>query len=610
MIETIDHNICTGCKMCKDVCPFDAIVYSNDNRGFWFPKVDEDKCKKCKICINKCPALNEELHLEDRLTRPRVFALWSKDEAIRKDSTSGAVFWEFGKKIIENGGYVIGSIYSNDWKSAHHFVGKNIYDLSSLKGSKYFQSDTEGIYKALKECVDSGNQTMFVGSPCQIAAVKSYLGKDYNNLILMDFICRGINSPLPFKKFIECLEEKYDSKVSYVQLKNKRTGWESLGTLVQMENGMEYHQDKWHNDIWVKGFLNKNLYMRNSCHQCNYRNIPHESDVTIGDFWGISGETQTDMFNGISSMMLNTTKGLEFYKTISDTFVAKEKYLSDLLPGNPALVSNPPKASKREKDEFFKLMDEKGFEFAIESLKQKGPSLLTKVKSRIKSVLRLVKRIAGIFKNYNAYQFIKLNFLSKNIIREKGIYIYPKKNCVISIDKTAKIYLKEKSLNIGVNKTKGSKMETIVKLEKNSIWNCNNGADLYIGTNFELKSNAKFTSGFFSVNSGSSIICAKEMEFGNDVMMGRNIIVYDSDFHEMLDEHGFITNLPQKVTIKDHVWLVNNIVVLKGVTIGENSLISSYLTVKKDVPANSVVSNGTKMSVHKFRGNWSRDTVK
>ena len=228
MIETIDHNICTGCKMCKDVCPFDAIVYSNDNRGFWFPKVDEDKCKKCKICINKCPALNEELHLEDRLTRPRVFALWSKDEAIRKDSTSGAVFWEFGKKIIENGGYVIGSIYSNDWKSAHHFVGKNIYDLSSLKGSKYFQSDTEGIYKALKECVDSGNQTMFVGSPCQIAAVKSYLGKDYNNLILMDFICRGINSPLPFKKFIECLEEKYDSKVSYVQLKNKRTGWESL----------------------------------------------------------------------------------------------------------------------------------------------------------------------------------------------------------------------------------------------------------------------------------------------------------------------------------------------------------------------------------------------
>lgn len=610
MIDKISHSKCTGCKMCADKCPFSAISFKSDERGFWFPFVDYDKCKNCSVCLKSCPALNNELQLSDKLELPNVFEIWSKDDQTRIDSTSGGIFWEFGKYIIENGGFVIGSVYSDDWKSAYHYVGENLNDLSFLKGSKYFQSDTAGIYNKLKECLDIGKTILFVGSPCQIAAVKSFLGKEYENLYLMDFICRGINSPLAFKKFIDCLEEKYHSKVTYVQLKNKRTGWQSLGTLVRFENGEEYHQDKWRNDIWVKGFLEKNLYMRESCHNCKYRNIPHGADITLGDFWGVNCNNDKDLFYGISSMMINSLKGKKLYELISSRFVAKEKYLSELLPGNPALLENPPKASEPEKTHFFKLLEEKGFENAVNSIKRKKISFCRRSLNISKNIIRKLFHVVSFAKNYDLLLFLKLNFFKKNVIRDKGIFVLPKRNSIVFIDKTAKLILKGQNLNIGVNKTKHSRGETIVKLEKNSCWECNNGGDLFFGTNLELKPNSNFKTGYFSMNSGSSIICAKEIELGNDVMMGRNIIIYDSDFHQMLDEHGFIVNPPKKVNIQDHVWLVNNIVVLKGVTIGKNSLITSFLTVKKDVPENSVVSNGTKQIIHEFRGSWNRDTVR
>lgn len=611
MIESIDHNKCTGCKMCADACPFSAISYKIDKRGFWFPIVDNEKCKKCKVCLKKCPALNKELQLIDKLSTPKIFALWTKDTKMRLESTSGGAFWEFGKYIIENNGYVIGSIYSNDWKSAHHFIGHNIEDLLKIKGSKYFQSDTANIFKTAKELILSNKPVLFVGTPCQIAALKSYLGKEYSNLILMDFICRGINSPLPFKRFIECLEKKYKSKTIFVQLKNKKTGWQSLGTYVKMENGNEYHQDKWHNDIWVKGFLDKNLYMRNSCHQCKYRNIPHGSDITLGDFWGITNVSKEDLFNGISSMMINTKKGFELFNKISNKFVVKEKYYDELLAGNPALINNPQKASEREKNKFFKKMDKYDFEYAINSLKERKIKKIIKfMKKLIKKFLKVAKKIVHFYKTYNLLKFIKLNFFSKNISREKGCYIIPCKNSNIIIDKTAKLIIKGRSIVIGFNKPKFSHYETLLKMEKNSVWFSENGATIFYNVNIELKPNSKLTTGFFSINSGSTIITSKEIEFGEDVMMGRNIIIYDSDFHQMINVNGTISNPSKKVTIEDHVWLVNNIVVLKGVTIGNNSLISSFVTIKKDVPAHSVVSNGTKNSVHEFVGNWNRESVR
>lgn len=380
-----------------------------------------------------------------------------------------------------------------------------------------------------------------------------------------------------------------------------------------MENGKEYHEDKWHNDIWVKGFLKKNLYMRKSCHTCKFRNVPHGSDITIGDFWGIKNQRKEDMFNGISSIMLNTQKGEKYLRDIADRLVLKERPFSELLAGNPALKYNPPSATEKDKNKFFNKMETVGFEKAIESIhggvKDKIKAIFDRFLRVGKKCVKKLHRVGSFVVNYKVGLFIKLNFFSGNIKRAKGCYIFPLKHAVVNIHKTAQLHITGKSIYIGVNRPKKSHIETFLKMDANSRWDSKNGAQLFYHTTLELKPKAILTSGFFSVNAGSAIICAKEMNFGEDVMMGRNIIIYDSDFHQMIDEDGFISNFAKKVTIEDHVWLVNNIVVLKGVTIGKNSLISSFVTVKKDVPPFSVVSNGTKNSIHEFKGCWSRDSV-
>ena len=221
MISTIKKEKCTGCKMCADICPENAISYETDNQGFWYPKVNSS-CIECGLCVKKCPSLNEHKINE---AQPKVYSVWSKNDETRITSTSGGAFWEIALKFLYNGGVVVGSRYGNDWKSAEHIIARNIEELFEIKGSKYFQSDTAGVYKDVKIELNNGKNVLFCGTPCHIAAIKSFLGKEYDNLYCMDFICRSINSPKAFKAYIEELEEKYESKVVEVHLKIKKNGW-------------------------------------------------------------------------------------------------------------------------------------------------------------------------------------------------------------------------------------------------------------------------------------------------------------------------------------------------------------------------------------------------
>ena len=161
---------------------------------------------------------------------------------------------------------------------------------------------------------------------------------------------------------------------------------------------------------------------------------------------------------------------------------------------------------------------------------------------------------------------------------------------------------------IGVNKLKGSKAETHVRLNDNATWNCKNGADLFYNTVLEVKSGAIFESGYFSANSGSVIIAHSNITFGEDVMIGRNVIVYDSDFHTIFNSKGIACNSPRPVIVEDHVWLTSNIIVQKGITIGSGSLITAYTTVNKDVPSCSIFGGESVGKTIKEGIEWSRET--
>ena len=601
MIDNIEKSKCTGCKMCADICPKNAIDFREDNEGFWYPMVDTKKCVKCGLCREKCPSLNE--YRADN-TMPDVYAVWSKDDNVRITSTSGGAFWGIAKKFLEQGGVVAGCVYGDDWKSAKHMLARSESELLKIKGSKYFQSNTSGIYKKTKEALLNGDKVLFCGTPCQNAALRTFLGKEYPNLYCLDFICRSINSPKAFKAYIEELEEKHKSKVCEVQLKNKNSGWQSLASRVKFENGDEEINDKT-KDWWVKGFIYNDLYTRESCYHCRYKVLPRASaDITIGDFWGIENQKKSDMFKGISVIMINSEKGKSLFDGSKNDFIVQKKTLEDVKPGNPALLINPFRTKKQDK--FFSLLEEEKFSEAVRQCTKER--IFTK--SKIKGILRKIRKILVILlsSKISTTKYIYYNYLCKNIVRKDNAKLIPFKGTILDLHPTARIYLSGNDMLICTNKLKKSKAEAHIRLDKNAIWKCNNGAFLFYNTVLEIKEDAVFESGYFSANGGSVIIAHKNIKFGEDVMIGRNVVIYDSDFHSINNKEGIACNPPKPVIIGDHVWLTTNIMIQKGVTIGEDSLVTAYTVVNKDMPEHSIIGGKSVGDVIKSHVSWNRKT--
>lgn len=360
MINNIKKEQCTGCKMCSDVCPVDAITYPLDKEGFWYPDVDYSKCIKCQNCIKSCPSLTK---IDFKKNKPEVYSGWINNTDIRLKSTSGGMYYAMASYFINSRGYIVGSRYTDNYKGAKHIYSNTIEGLNQVMGSKYFQSDAKGIYLTVKKLLEEGKKVLFCGTPCQGGALQSFLKKDYNNLVIADFICRGVNSPMVFKSYMEELENEYNSEIEFVHLKNKKNGWTSLATLVKFKNGSEYYKDK-NNDLWVKGFIKGNLYMRPSCHNCKYKKLPRIADITIGDFWGIQGADSKDMFNGISVIMVNSEKGKSLITSIKDSITLEEQSLESAIKGNPCILTSAQEGTERNR--FFKLLEKYPFTTAVQ----------------------------------------------------------------------------------------------------------------------------------------------------------------------------------------------------------------------------------------------------
>ncbi len=356
MIDSIKQMDCTGCKMCKDVCPTDAITYETDHEGFWYPKVNYNKCIKCGKCVKTCPSLSDCHNLLAR--EPEVYAAWALSDEIRLKSTSGGIFYVLGQEILDQGGVLAACKYSWDYKSAYHIIGDTIADLEEFKGSKYFQSDTEGIYKEVKEQLKQGRKVLFCGAPCQVAGLNRYAGVDEPNLITVDFICRGINSPMVFKKYVEECEKHYGSPVKKVHLKNKNRGWTRLGTYMEFQNGRTYYRDRV-TDPWVNGFVRGDLFMRPCCARCKYKEKVRIADISIGDFWGLKG-TKDDLFKGISVILVNTRKGAEFLESVKEKLFMEQHTYEEASKGNRCLLTSANMGVHRQ--EFFDNVDHMEFE--------------------------------------------------------------------------------------------------------------------------------------------------------------------------------------------------------------------------------------------------------
>ena len=360
MINIKDKTECCGCNACSDICPHDAIRFQTDIEGFWYPEVDKDKCVECGLCEKICPELHISKLKQNDFPQPtHTIAAINKKLNVRWNSTSGGAFSALAEVMYEKGGYVSGAIYNEDF-TVRNYISNNPEDLVKLQSSKYLQSNAEGLYKEIRDLLRKGEHVLACGTPCQMAALRSFLMKDYENLIIVDFICRGVNSPKVYRKYLDSLEHKFGGKVVYVKAKNKELGWRNLTRKVVFDNGAVYYGVSMDDDF-RRGY-HTNVYCRPSCYTCQYKGFPRMADITIADYWGIEKiDKNLDNNIGTSMILLNSKKGIEYFGSVKDRLEWIETPFESILPGNVALTKSIEPA-KIDREKFFVDLDKETFD--------------------------------------------------------------------------------------------------------------------------------------------------------------------------------------------------------------------------------------------------------
>ena len=359
MFEICPQEKCTSCFACQAICPVGAIETITDTKGFYRPFIN-NACVNCGKCQRVCQGNN--LDFPENEIR-EVFASFSRDENIRKQSSSGGIFSLLCAQILDNGGVVFGAAFDSDF-SVKHIAVEKADDFPPLRGSKYVQSFIRNSYKDIKTLLDQDRTVLFSGTPCQVAGLRLFLGKSAlsGRLFLVDLVCHGAPSPLVYKSYLGYMEKKYASKIKSLSFRDKPLGWKAFGMKITFENGAVYFA-KNSQDPYIIGFL-KNYFLNQSCYSCNFANTDRVGDLTIADFWGyqnISGHFADDD-KGITLVIANNQKGLDMFSTLTD-IVSVKRSLSEAVAGNAALARASFK--NRRYDEFWLDYESSGFSSSL-----------------------------------------------------------------------------------------------------------------------------------------------------------------------------------------------------------------------------------------------------
>lgn len=328
---------CCGCTACEQVCHLKAISMEADSEGFLYPVKDETLCNKCGLCERICPF--EHPSYVNR-NSPRVFAAYNKNEAERKKSSSGGGFYIIAKEVIALGGIVYGATMGDDLRVVHK-TASTIEELKTLRGSKYVQSCLQDCYGKIKGDLKSSCLVYFTGTPCQVAGLKSYLRKDYPNLLTSDLVCHGVPSQKLFNMHIEYLKEKYSSsKISEYQFRdNERWGGCEIFNSIDLR-GVETVRKL--PTFELSPFLYSFMYSftyRYSCYACPFAKMPRQGDITLADYWGVQKyHPEMKTKNGVSLILLNTVHGEYFWNKIKDKLTYVESRLDWAIENNRNLI--------------------------------------------------------------------------------------------------------------------------------------------------------------------------------------------------------------------------------------------------------------------------------
>ena len=382
---------CTGCGACKAKCPKQAISFLPDDEGFPTPKIQEDLCVSCGLCKKVCPAINKPNTNSIKL----AYAAQIKDDNALSESTSGGLFTVFAREIFRRGGIVYGCVWDENYNAVIR-KAENEDELKPMRGSKYVWSWAGDTFAEIKSLLDKGRTVMFTGFPCQVAGLKTFLQKDYENLFLIDFFCGGSPSPYAFQEYLKTITKDIPLEKLDFKFRDKEKYGVGVHITYNSING-RVHQSYIQNPYFFA--YHTKVFYRMTCYSCNYKYEQRVEDITIGDYWRI--DDFHDGFNvraGVSAMLINSDKGNSLLESVMEDLIIVPTDVHNIAKSNRLFLGNVKKTFNipRFRESFFVELRKNGWISAEKKYLHNKDRIKLYIKSRIpKKIMKKLRKIKG-----------------------------------------------------------------------------------------------------------------------------------------------------------------------------------------------------------------------
>jgi len=333
----------------------------SDEEGFWYPEIRQEECINCDLCEKVCP-INGRYMKEDFLEEAEIYATYNRDEEKRIISSSGGMFIIYAEHILDQGGVVFGVSFDSSFKVMHK-EALTMEGVHEFLGSKYTQSDVGEVYKDVKKYLGEGKKVLFSGTPCQVAALYNYLGKDHENLFTIDLVCHGVFSPKVFNSYLDYVNKKSDNyDIKDIKFRSKLFGWGNYCMHIEYKDGQKYIEKKLEDPFYL---LYAYIALRPSCYECTYSKSKREADVSIADYWRVRNhKPHLYDLKGLSLLFNNSKKAQKVFEQTSEKMMYERCTLEEVMQRN--LEAPTPKSEMR--DEFFESYNKEGFEKTVEKM--------------------------------------------------------------------------------------------------------------------------------------------------------------------------------------------------------------------------------------------------
>ena len=386
IMEEIDK--CYGCGACVEVCPKKCLKLEKDILGFKkIDVIDKQSCISCGACTRVCEAHNMKKGQD--IQKLRRYYAQNKNKNVLKRSSSGGVFTALAQYVFQKKGYVWGVRMNEEGKN-EFYCASNYEELKGLCGSKYVEVDSILPFMEIKEQIKQNKLVLFSGTPCQVQAVNLFLNnKKYDNLILVDLLCYGVQSPVMWQKYISEISD--GEKISNVQMRYKRPSWENYAMRIEFQNGKIYKKSRW-KDPYLLSYAT-NLYNRTICMNCEAKKFPRISDITLGDFWQIdtlpkiSKEIKVDL--GVSIILTHSDRGNGIVQELEEYLYIHE--LPKHIFSNMIDRFSGCSAKNKRKEKFLEQVKDNSFEKTIKE--NIDSQMYSRLRFKYLKVKRIIKRI-------------------------------------------------------------------------------------------------------------------------------------------------------------------------------------------------------------------------